>query len=66
MSSPPVFERGRKLLGEQPLGKRDAGILMVLPGLALFGAFMLYPIAHLVWISLTDATHAGTVLGEGA
>lgn len=66
MSSQTAIQRGRELLGSQPFGKRDAGLIMVLPGLFLFSLFMIYPIVHLVWISLTDATHAGTVVGEGS
>ncbi|WP_265108020.1 carbohydrate ABC transporter permease [Halosolutus halophilus] len=46
-----------------PFGSRDVGLFLVLPGLILFSMFMIYPIAFLVYLSMTDATHAGTVIG---
>lgn len=51
---------------ELPFKRRDWALLLVLPGVILFSAFMLYPIFYLLYISLTDATHAGTVLGGSA
>ncbi|SFS67468.1 carbohydrate ABC transporter permease [Halostagnicola kamekurae] len=42
------------------------GLLLVAPGAVLFLSFMLFPIAFLVYLSVTDATHAGTVLGGEA
>ena len=39
------------------------GLLLVAPGVVLFLSFMLFPIAFLIYLSLTDATHAGTVVG---
>lgn len=54
------------LLSGAPFTRRDWGLLLVLPGVVLFTAFMLYPILYLVYISLTDATHAGTVVGGGS
>ncbi|MDF9746906.1 carbohydrate ABC transporter permease [Natrinema salsiterrestre] len=42
------------------------GLLLVLPGAVLFGSFMLFPITFLIYLSLTDATHAGTVIGSGS
>ncbi|MXV61161.1 ABC transporter permease subunit [Natronorubrum sp. JWXQ-INN-674] len=53
-------------LRDLPFGSRDIGLFLVLPGLILFSAFMLYPIAFLIYLSLTDATHAGTVIGGDA
>ncbi len=49
-----------------PFSRRDWGILLVIPGVVLFSAFMLYPIFYLFYISLTDATFAGSVIGGGA
>ncbi|MFC4543489.1 carbohydrate ABC transporter permease [Halosolutus amylolyticus] len=49
-----------------PFERRDWALLLVLPGILLFSAFMLYPIFYLVYISLTDATHAGTIIGGGS
>ncbi|GAB7018572.1 carbohydrate ABC transporter permease [Halostagnicola bangensis] len=43
-----------------------AGLLLVAPGVVLFLSFMLFPIAFLVYLSFTDATHAGTVIGGEA
>ncbi|WP_323173925.1 sugar ABC transporter permease [Natrialba sp. PRR66] len=42
------------------------GLLLAAPGVVLFLSFMLFPIAFLVYLSLTDATHAGTVIGGDA
>ncbi|WP_222918567.1 sugar ABC transporter permease [Natrinema sp. SYSU A 869] len=61
-----VSERGRRRL---PVSLREYdlfGILLVLPGVVLFGSFMLFPITFLVYLSMTDATHAGTVIGGGS
>ncbi len=49
-----------------PFTRRDWALLLVLPGVVLFSAFMLYPIFYLFYISLTDATFAGSVIGGGA
>ncbi|QLG48172.1 carbohydrate ABC transporter permease [Natrinema halophilum] len=46
-----------------PSGTKDIGIALVLPGLVLFSLFMLYPILYLVYLSLTDASSAGEVIG---
>ena len=53
-------------LSGMPFTRRDWGLLLVIPGIVLFATFMLYPIFYLVYISLTDATHAGTVVGGGS
>lgn len=66
MASSRVNHWGKELLDGQPFDRRDAGLVLVLPGLLLFSLFMIYPIGYLVWVSLTDATHAGTVVGEGS
>ncbi len=59
-------------LGRSALGRFDglsaesrdlAGWILVLPGLLLFSMFMIYPIAMLFYISLTDATTPGSVVG---
>ncbi|GAB6879063.1 sugar ABC transporter permease [Halorubrum gandharaense] len=52
--------------GALPFTRRDWALLLVLPGIVLFSAFMLYPIFYLFYISLTDATFAGSVIGGGA
>ncbi|AUX09026.1 ABC-type sugar transport system, permease component [Halalkaliarchaeum desulfuricum] len=49
-----------------PFTRRDWGLLLVVPGVILFSSFMLYPIFYLFYISLTDATFAGSVIGGGA
>jgi len=49
-----------------PFSNRDWGLLLVIPGVVLFSSFMLYPIFYLFYISLTDATFAGSVIGGGA
>ncbi|WP_418284396.1 carbohydrate ABC transporter permease [Halorubrum sp. DTA46] len=49
-----------------PFSRRDWGLLLVIPGIVLFSSFMLYPIFYLFYISLTDATFAGSVIGGGA
>ncbi|AEH38733.1 carbohydrate ABC transporter permease [Halopiger xanaduensis] len=64
MSLSTARKRGQELLDEQPFTRIDAGLLLVLPGLLLFLAFMVFPIGYLIWISFTDATHAGTVLSD--
>ena len=61
-----VFPSGRsttELVDDLNLETRDLiGWLLVLPGLLLFSMFMIYPIAMLLYISLTDATTAGSVV----
>ena len=49
-----------------PFTSRDWGLLLVIPGVVLFSTFMLYPIVYLFYISLTNATFAGSVIGGGA
>ncbi len=49
-----------------PFSNRDWGLLLVIPGVILFSSFMLYPIFYLFYISLTNATFAGSVIGGGA
>ena len=49
-----------------PFSRKDWGLLLVIPGIVLFSSFMLYPIFYLFYISLTDATFAGSVIGGGA
>ncbi|MFC6724352.1 carbohydrate ABC transporter permease [Halobium palmae] len=48
------------------LDKRDASLLLVLPGLFVFSAFMLFPVVYLVGISFTNAAPANLFAGEGA
>ncbi|QAU12704.1 sugar ABC transporter permease [Halorubrum sp. BOL3-1] len=55
-----------RLRSALPFTSRDWGLLLVIPGVILFSSFMLYPIFYLFYISLTDATFAGSVIGGGA
>ena len=55
-----------RLRSALPFSGRDWGLLLVIPGAVLFSSFMLYPIVYLFYISLTDATFAGSVIGGGA
>ncbi|EMA62576.1 binding-protein-dependent transporters inner membrane component [Halorubrum lipolyticum DSM 21995] len=55
-----------RLRAAVPFSNRDWGLLLVIPGVILFSSFMLYPIVYLFYISLTDATFAGSVIGGGA
>lgn len=48
------------------LDKRDASLLLVLPGLFVFSAFMLFPVVYLVAISFTNAAPSNLFAGEGA
>ncbi|WP_158057180.1 carbohydrate ABC transporter permease [Halorussus halophilus] len=47
------------------LEKDDASLLLVLPGLFVFSAFMFFPVLYLVGISFTDARPATLFAGEG-
>ncbi|WP_424001093.1 carbohydrate ABC transporter permease [Haloarcula salina] len=53
IESVPFLERG------------DASLLLVLPGLFVFSAFMLFPVLYLVGISVTNADPANLFAGEG-
>ena len=55
-----VGNRIRRLL---PSRATDIGVVLVLPGLLLFSLFMLFPIAFLAYLSLTDVSRAGDVIG---
>ena len=57
------MSRVSRLWESLPFSSRDWGLLLVVPGMILFSAFMLYPIFFLFYISLTDATFAGSVIG---
>lgn len=46
--------------------QRDRSLLLVLPGLFIFSAFMLFPVVYLVGISFTNAAPANLFAGEGA
>ncbi|GGL39271.1 sugar transporter [Halarchaeum grantii] len=48
------------------LEKRDLSLLLVLPGLFVFAAFMLFPVLYLVGISFTNAAPANLFAGDGA
>ncbi|PCR89266.1 carbohydrate ABC transporter permease [Natrinema ejinorense] len=61
-----VSERGQQRLPGDATEIDLFGLLLVLPGVVLFGSFMLFPITFLIYLSLTDATHAGTVIGGGS
>lgn len=54
------------LVEDSPFEQRDWALLLVLPGILLFSAFMVYPILYLLYLSLTDATSAGTVIQGNA
>lgn len=47
------------------LEKSDVSLLLVLPGLFVFSAFMLFPVVYLVGISFTNAEPANLFQGEG-
>ncbi|WP_290812975.1 carbohydrate ABC transporter permease [Halovivax sp.] len=66
MSYPRTASEITEALSGTPFTRRDWGLLLVVPGIVLFASFMLYPIFYLFYISLTDATHAGTVIGGGS
>ncbi|MFC6975207.1 carbohydrate ABC transporter permease [Halomicroarcula sp. GCM10025709] len=48
------------------LDREDTSLLLVLPGLFIFSAFMLFPVVYLVGISFTNAEPANLFAGEGA
>ena len=48
------------------LEREDASLLLVLPGLFVFSAFMLFPILYLLGISFTNAEPSNLFAGEGA
>ncbi|AJF25393.1 sugar ABC transporter permease [Haloarcula sp. CBA1115] len=47
------------------LTRDDASLLLVLPGLFVFSAFMLFPVLYLLGISFTNAQPANLFAGEG-
>jgi arabinogalactan oligomer/maltooligosaccharide transport system permease protein len=47
------------------LTRDDASLLLVLPGLFVFSAFMLFPVLYLLGISFTNADPANLFAGEG-
>jgi len=57
---------GRRLEGVPFLDRSDVSLLLVLPGLFMFSAFMLFPILYLVGISFTNAEPSNLFAGEGA
>lgn len=61
-----VSERGQQRLPGDTAELDLFGLCLVLPGVVLFGSFMLFPITFLIYLSVTDATHAGTVIGGGS
>ena len=48
------------------LERGDASLLLVLPGLFVFSAFMLFPILYLLGISFTNAEPSNLFAGDGA
>ncbi|ADD04736.1 ABC-type transport system permease protein (probable substrate sugar) [Natrialba magadii ATCC 43099] len=58
-----VSSEGQRLLPFETRNLNLFGLLLVAPGVVLFLSFMLFPIAFLVYLSMTDATHAGTIIG---
>ncbi|MWV40932.1 sugar ABC transporter permease [Natrialba sp. INN-245] len=61
-----VTDLGHRRLRADRTSRDLFGYLLVGPGIALFLSFMLFPIAFLIYLSVTDATHAGTVIGGEA
>ncbi|SIR80494.1 carbohydrate ABC transporter membrane protein 1, CUT1 family [Haladaptatus litoreus] len=57
MSIRSTFSRGAQALENPVFDRDDLPLLLVLPGLFLFSAFMFYPIAYSVYLSFTDATN---------
>ena len=47
------------------LQREDVSLLLVLPGLFVFSAFMFFPVLYLVGISFTDARPANLFAGDG-
>ncbi|MFC7075320.1 carbohydrate ABC transporter permease [Haloarcula halophila] len=48
------------------LDREDTSLLLVLPGLFIFSAFMLFPVVYLIGISFTNAEPANLFAGDGA
>ncbi|WP_439028579.1 carbohydrate ABC transporter permease [Haloarchaeobius sp. DT45] len=48
------------------LEREDASLLLVLPGLFMFSAFMLFPIMYLIGVSFTNAKPSNLFAGDGA
>jgi arabinogalactan oligomer/maltooligosaccharide transport system permease protein len=57
---------GRRLEAVPFLERDDLSLLLVLPGLFTFSAFMLFPILYLLGISFTNAKPSNLFAGEGA
>ncbi|EFW92984.1 binding-protein-dependent transport systems inner membrane component [Haladaptatus paucihalophilus DX253] len=57
MSIRSTFTRGAQALENPVFDRDDLPLLLVLPGLFLFSAFMFYPILYSVYLSFTDATN---------
>jgi arabinogalactan oligomer/maltooligosaccharide transport system permease protein len=47
-----------------PFDRGDAWFLLVAPGLLLFSLFMVYPVAYLIYLSLTNARPSNLFRGE--
>ncbi|SFC43448.1 carbohydrate ABC transporter membrane protein 1, CUT1 family [Halobiforma haloterrestris] len=59
-------QRSQQRLPDRLENRDWLAFFLVAPGIALFLSFMLFPIAFLIYLSFTDATHTGTVIGGGA
>lgn len=63
MSFSSQISKGRNI-GKRASKKVDWSLALVLPGLFLFSAFMLFPMLYLVYLSFTNATPATLFQGE--
>jgi len=57
-----VADRVERIPG---LDKNDVSLLLVLPGLFVFAAFLVFPLSYIVAISFTNATPSTLFAGEG-
>ena len=62
MISLSTVTNAKSLAGELPFGRKDAALLLVLPGLFLFASLMLYPVVYLIWLSMTNAAGPETLI----
>jgi len=60
-----VSRAGDRIESVPFLTRDDASLLLVLPGLFVFSAFMLFPVLYLLGISFTNAEPANLFAGEG-
>ncbi len=61
-----VVDSAVERVADSPVvSKDDLPLLLVLPGLFVFLAFMLFPVLYLVYLSFTNAEPAKLFAGEG-